>query len=342
MLCGATGAMRFSCVAFGLRTFCFFCEIKKILIFFNFFEPFCFLMHLIYSEVFKTVIRSERKVVSLTKDIGEKIIAGSICDFIKENHMELKQHYYHYTKKKWIEKIFGNYKQIRLSPAHDLNDLNDSCENSYILCLSASKPESVPFWHLYSGIDGDGIRISFTEAVMEEIKTGELYYINEDEKIAITPEDVKLLPILYYDRYEKNNLHKIKIDGNVHYATSDQIKKYKTQNPGFTKTIEWDYEKEHRLLVKVSQSVAEAVGEKGLFFSIDKLQNGISVIVGPHGESINSNIYDPIRAFYDGKYNINKIKPSKLTGSVEMKLCRDCVFDELKEKDRINGKAKKT
>ena len=55
------------------------------------------------------------------------------------------------------------------------------------------------------------------------------------------------------------------------------------------------------------------------------------MIVGPHGESIPSNIYDPIRAFYDGKYN-NKIKSSKLTGSVEMKLCRDCELKNQKKK----------
>lgn len=294
-------------------------------------------MHLIYSEVFKTVIRSERKVVSLTKDIGEKIIAGSICDFIKENHMELKQHYYHYTKKKWIEKIFGNYKQIRLSPAQDMNDLNDSCENSFILCLSTSKPESVPFWHLYSGINGDGIRISFTKVVMEQIKIGEFYHINNDKKVIITPDDIKLLPVLYYDREakyyqsEEKTLHKIKIDDNVYYATTEQIEEYKNVNPGFTKTIEWDYEKEHRLLVKVSDGIFKTVGNNGLFISIDSYRQGISVTIGPHGKPKLSNIYDPIRVYYDGKYS-NKIRPSELTGSVEMKLCRDCELKNQKKK----------
>ena len=116
----------------------------------------------------------------------DKVLVGKIADC--PELIPRKKHYYHSTKLLIVEKIFGK-SQIRMGDFCGLNDSRDFKADCFLMCFSTQENESIPLWYLYSGVKGNGIRISFTSKVVDKICNGFFYYFDDiGEKKYITPD----------------------------------------------------------------------------------------------------------------------------------------------------------
>ena len=267
----------------------------------------------------------------------EKIISGSILEYIESYHSKFKSQYFHYTKNKNIFNIFGN-RQIRLGEMNQQNDRKDRLDNAFSLCLTSTNIESIPFWYLYSGVRGDGIRIRFTPLGIRKIIGGDYYYCSDlkgVDRIKVTPIKRRWYPILYYERWETREkdyagrgLYRIKIDGSPLFANEDQIIDYNSANPGFSKTMEWSYEKEWRLVVDLDGEEANSISNpKGIYVSIDGLSERISVLKGPFWQdSMESTA--ALHSFFAEDSRINK---SVLGSELDIDLCKDCLLKHMQK-----------
>lgn len=257
----------------------------------------------------------------------EKEIAKNIeeLDILEPN----SKHFFHYTQSKNVGLIFGNRK-MRMSSFEGMNDANDKRTNSFIICFCTNKVESIPMWHLYAGIRGDGVRISFTQKAINDIKSS-VFFDNDGNPVNC--KNILLRHVLYYENHltsdkQYKGLYKVKIAGKVYYVSKKLLDCYMSKNPGFCKLMEWEYENEVRMIVDVEPEDYLILKEKGIFFSIEKLKRSISVRKGPNAVSWNNQIYTELIEYFNG--NIQKTNVSKLEGTIAMRLCHSCEWEDFR------------
>ncbi len=161
---------------------------------------------------------------------------------------------------------------LYLSNGFSWNDRNDEKvmqeKDVYGLCLSCSTKENVAMWMLYSGDKGkNGAMVNFYRSVMLELLSSEhieLGCFDGNRKFQVVRKlskakgdyEIFLTDIIYTD-FCKNGV--VKLTVNEDHETADQA--VLDHSDIFPKNYAWSYEKECRLIVRLSDK-AEKWAEK--------------------------------------------------------------------------------
>lgn len=163
--------------------------------------------------------------------------------------------------------------EIFLSNGSRWNDTYDremmKAKNSFGVCMSCSTSENIAMWMLYSGEHGKrGAMLDFPRSVMTDIlksRTLELGTFNSrgtfEAKHELTGDDFEifLTDVLYTDECKNGRLNVTLRDD---HATVD--KKVLKNKDIFHKNYGWSYEKECRLIVKLSDDMTAAANKEHL------------------------------------------------------------------------------
>lgn len=267
--------------------------------------------------------------------------ASSLKKYL-ERSASCHKNYYHYSDIEGISGILtsGVFWVSSVKYSNDMKEHNEFGEDTYQyfqLCFSTGTTENLPLWFLYSGQNGRGARICITKSqIIKMIDSNNLdlslVCCNDPEKpkIKLSPEDYKaeFKDVVYFKKEGKK--HRLKHNTDVNnYFPAKEFEKYKEENRGFFKDIVWFYEKETRLLIRVSEKLLQ----KDLFYHAEKapyrlewkiqpkIFKKIKITMSPYYEQNNHADFDKICK----KDGIN-IKLSEYAGQVKIDLCKNCNF----------------
>ena len=150
------------------------------------------------------------------------------------------------------------------------NDVKDSEQfdkkaqrKVFTLCFSCGINENLPLWYLYSGIDGKGARLRFTQSTIKNLVCEGKYWLAEKQEDGKDPVPImelvdgvsmvcKFEDVLYYSEGEKQGQADLKYNTMTnHKIPFAEVEKYREAHRGFEKGLIWFYEKETRLLVSL-------------------------------------------------------------------------------------------
>ena len=163
---------------------------------------------------------------------------------------------------------------IFLSNGSRWNDTHDrelmKAKNSFGVCMSCSTSENIAMWMLYSGEHGKrGAMLDFPRSVMKDIlqsRTIELGNFNSrgtfEAKHELTEDDFEifLTDVLYTDECKNGKLN---VTLREDHATVD--KKLLQHTDIFHKNYGWSYEKECRLIVRLSDEMTALSSRENLY-----------------------------------------------------------------------------
>lgn len=181
--------------------------------------------------------------------------------------------YIHYTGLDAINNIMKD-RQFWLCDVKGLNDKKDiqqfGNEVCFSLCFSTGVNENLSLWYLYSGIDGKGGSISFEKKKIKKlIQNGKyelwkFYGNDKQEKICDIENgknaEIKFVDVLYANdkisvKKREEGKMALKYNTMTNYNISKkEFSKFKEKNIGNIKGLIWYYEKETRLIVKLSDA----------------------------------------------------------------------------------------
>lgn len=266
--------------------------------------------------------------------------AKEINDLITDkafNHTE----YYHYSDIDAIKGILSK-KKIWVSSmcfsndATEHNRFGDDTYRYFQLCFSTGTTENLPLWFLYSGINGKGLRIAFKKSDIRKICNLddiriELFDNDTEKRVQLINGrncSVQFKDVIY--RKKESNGYRLKYNQKVCYGfPKNEMMQVESYNTGFIKDIIWFYEKETRLLIKVTSDDIE----KSRFNEVakspyrveltipDECFRNINILFSPTYE------YDSVvSALQDDAFKEMQCAKvmSEYAGSVKIDLCRDC------------------
>lgn len=224
-----------------------------------------------------------------------------------------------------------------LSKFNYMNDLKEAklhrfeTDNVFSLSFCNSDSINIPLFYLYSGIDGKGCRIQFTDAKIREIvKNCKVHYVNKSFKVLkkeINPSEYDILfDWIYYTSTDGFCSHKH--DDDKKYQSIDEaIDTLQNYNKHyFIKKPIWKFENEFRIIIKFKSPVK--YDRISLDFNIKENEKSISVLCAPE---INDAEYIEIAdEFRD--YDIHKVNRSSDYG-VSMNLLKknEEIFEKWKK-----------
>ena len=251
------------------------------------------------------------------------------------------ERYFHYTSLGAINGILGT-RTFWVSNVSKFNDRIDQKQFDtpqfyFSLCFSTGINENLPLWYLYAGLTGHGGRIGFTKASMKNLldsATFELAEFDDNEKpVAICPlEDgtdmeKSFRDVLYCGGDTKGNLS-LKYNTMTNYKIpAFQKEKLKAKYNGFLKGLIWYYEKETRLLIRVTGRAAKKIKSDKKYCVLmhfsEKNYKSAQLTFAPEVVDVPAELaqYDAIRKYV---MDTSKISTSKFQGEIEMKLCDRC------------------
>lgn len=267
-----------------------------------------------------------------------------ICDLIDEKAFK-HTNYYHYSDIEGIKGIL-NSKKLWISSMCFSNDctehnrFGDETYRYFQFCFSTGTTENLPLWFLYSGINGNGARISFDKKVIKDLCDFkninlELIDTSNDKKLEqLVPNkncSVEFKDVIY--RVQEGKKFRLKYNNQVNNNFSiDEMYEFEKKNPAFVKDIIWFYEKETRILIKVSSNKIK----KELFKNADKspyrieltipdncysnINLSLSPVYGKEDTSVIDSILQDESVI---KLNRSKIL-SKYAGQIKINLCDKC------------------
>lgn len=204
--------------------------------------------------------------------------------------------------------------KIFLSKYSAMNDGLESSshedEDGKVFSLSFCHSESlnIPQFYLYSGIDGKGCRLQFTDSKINEILSNiKVYPVNKNYGCRKRPFDADEYEVLY------DWIHYIPLDGRGeyrgkedYYDSLDKAKEVLTKNNKqyFIKNPIWKYEKEFRIIVKLKNKIK--YDRVALAIDVKDNERGISIKLGPE---VTGAEYDEIKNEFSD-YGIRKIEMS--------------------------------
>lgn len=262
--------------------------------------------------------------------------------------------YFHYTKLDVVDSILKNRK-FWLSNVEGFNDTIDTKQFGkapvpiFSLCFSTGINENLPLWYLYSGVDGKGARIGLTKTNVEKlINDGKysLHLFNADEGKdgeELMPlkkgENMELIfrDVIYTQIRDGKSNYELKYNTMTNYRMpKKEFDKYQQNHNGFQKGLIWYYEKETRLLVRLTGDAEkkwkEKISSKGntlrVFLSFDEsLLKKMKITVAPN---ITSQDMDELLKTKKGIYEFLKktaaVQESQYVGTINMRLCDHCSF----------------
>jgi len=248
--------------------------------------------------------------------------------------------YCHYTRLGIIDSILAK-NTFQLSCVSGFNDKMDTIQFAdprrfYSLCFSTGVNENLSLWYLYSGMQGHGGRIRFTENSVRKLIESSTYTLweyppNDRGKAtpfcALQPCDYRALfrDILY----ARNTPERVSLKYNTmtNYKLSpEELKKYRAGSPGFTKSIVWYYEKETRYLIELQDSVLNRLNPEMQYYVAMEFSDAVKAMLfvgfAPEITSIEKELTDYPHI---AKLSPRKLELSEYSGTVEMKLCDKCV-----------------
>lgn len=252
-----------------------------------------------------------------------------------ERYLACRKHekYYHYTRVECADEIIKNMKFL----ISDVSALNDNVERKcfnhpkyrFAASFSTGKNENLALWYLYSGMDGKGCRMEFTETTLYDILGSDVFL--EDS----SGNSMKLIPdktvkisfgdVVYY-RYEKNGFCQIKYNTmmNVGKMPEAEFEKYKKKHKGFFKDVIWYYEKEFRIVFEIlgeARDFADKFSNCRICLKFpEKLKHRIGIRLAPE-TSLSELKKKDLKALSEISDNISE---SDHKGKIKMNLCRKC------------------
>ncbi len=296
----------------------------------------------------------------------------STADELSIYFSELHNHsfYYHFTSLEKVNKILDQY-CFWLSDSSEFNDTRDkeqfaiqddssttpNYKKYYTLCFGTGTNENLPMWYLYSGINGDGGRLQFSQTLIRnayergkftlcEICDGkppiEIAVLKDGDNATFNFRDV-----LYYKSDGCKNVS-LKYNTMTNYRVSNtEFEIFKKEYRGFLKGLIWYYEKETRIVIELSDELFERIKDDGKTYKVIwdfsdsgrgkgapkiNAQRYLKLDLGPTVEDQDAAIqpYENICRFHRIKSNINL---SAYKGTVKFDLCKKCKkCDDCKEK----------
>ena len=265
-------------------------------------------------------------------------VYSGIADYLKQqSYSEGRKYYCHYTTLKNAESILKN-NEIWLSSVKKFNDREDAKQfdvnkHYFAFCLCSQKLENIPMWYLYSGMNGKGARLRFTinkiKKLIEE-GTYELYDKNDDTVLTSIPIDAMKITFqdVIYVLEKTSGAITLKCNGiNNRNFDNTILTKLKNKNIGFIKDYLWNYEKEIRLVVQITDDDIISYFKTQKEYVI-KLKPKTGIIAtgldfAPEIEEQSQEIKGVLKTLETKKMSSNY---SKYQGIVKMNLCRDCDY----------------
>lgn len=196
----------------------------------------------------------------------------------------------HYTSMENARKILSS-NMFYFSRLDKMNDVmekelhEDELKKVFVLCFCHSEALSIPMFYMYSGIDGKGCRIQFTDTKIRDI-------ISHGEVFPVNKRFMKLKQSYNLDAYDiyagwvnyssQNNVccfHKDKpVERFPDFITA--FEEMKRQNRQYlVKNPIWKYEKEFRIVIKFHEEIEYE--HIALVFPVKESDKGISLYCGP-------------------------------------------------------------
>ena len=176
-------------------------------------------------------------------------------------------YYFYYAGLGGIEGILGS-RSFWINSFDSFNDKKEATritnpKSSFALCFSTGLNENLPLWYLYSGLSGEGGRIWMKKAGIRKLLDSAKYELREkgenrkptgpciplevDKDISVTFGDV-----VYYGESNKTCLDLKYNTMTNHIFPLSEKHHLLNMMEGFTKGLIWYYEKETRLLIKMT------------------------------------------------------------------------------------------
>lgn len=289
-------------------------------------------------------------------------LASDLRDYLELQKLRHGQ-YCHYTSLRSLNSILEK-KQFWLSNVSHFNDCIDSNQFAevdrqlcFTLCFATGMHENLPLWYLYSGVDGKGARVRFTKDSMRNLletskfslhmirRHGENSWEIDTSFDAIELTEGQNVEIIFGDIVyssaisQSESSHIVDLKYNTmtnHKFPKHEFTKYQKDSIGFCKGLIWYYEKETRLLARLTNEAAKVV----LDYENDDDQTRYVVILefdenayrrliitlAPEATSIDeaANNYAAIKQFLNT--HPNNIHLSDHQGTLHMKTCDRCKY----------------
>jgi len=269
--------------------------------------------------------------------------ASDLSDYLRGreyNHTE----YYHYTRAANVEKILNGHKFL-LSNVHNFNDKRDVaqfCDPScyFSMCFSTGTSENLPMWYLYSGMQGKGARIRLTKSVVRRLIKDSTYALYKMEggapgKCVVKLKDgenmeLEFGDIIYSNNQDVENVCRLKYNTMTNNEMPlKEFENYRQYHMGFCKGLIWFYEKETRLLIRLTGDAERCVKDGGNYAIMlqfdENLEKRFSVTFAPNITTDNFdqtlNQYPAIKQFYERTAGVFL---SSYQGTVQMDFCSKC------------------
>lgn len=248
---------------------------------------------------------SERGVFSLYKySYFNRLTCCKELEDYLEGRAYRHTYYFHYTKAKTVKSILEK-RSLWVTSITGFNDENDKNQFSkehknqyYVFCFSVGINENIPMWYLYSGVDGKGARISLTKNTVKKLiesseyylyeldSKGEIVNINNPVKKLVENEDFtrEFRDVLYHEKGLKTMECQLKYGTMTNYRITDkELQKYCNKHKGFIKYLPWYYEKETRLVVRLSNNIVKELKDTSKYVIVlkfnDKLLRHMKILL---------------------------------------------------------------
>ena len=269
--------------------------------------------------------------------------ADEIYNFMAYSALRHGNYYYTYTSSKNADNILKDeriwFTWLGKKSTNDAMDIETykNKKNCFCSCFSTGTKENLPLWYLYSGIDGQGVRLGFPKAWitnLKEINNVELVEVDENDKrksIEILEKgefEVEIRDILYIGNEKEGSnsvqLQHKEVTSEINCDLAGQLYK---KCEGFIKGLIWSYEKETRIQI----SVLKLLDEKKQYrveLPISDILSKIQLRLGPETTEEPGNL---LRMEGIKKLEELKIEQSQYKGQIRMglkeRICRECTYN---------------
>lgn len=257
------------------------------------------------------------------------LVSADVSDmktYLAQTGVKHKNYKSYTTYSKLAPKIEEN--AIYLSTGEHWNDIQDresfnsafSDTVNFGLCFSYAGYESVAMWMLYGGMENEGVMVDFTNAMIRQMLSAKSVDLVKWENgkfryktLSKEAYQIRLMDVVYVEHLnESADYYKI------HRGTekSDIKGEILDDLPPIRKAYPWNYEKECRLVLSVDRSELR-----------DGYNSARIEIPGIYRDlSRNKRLYMSPNAKVEKIESTRDItfQPSKLNGTIDWDLCRDC------------------
>ena len=282
------------------------------------------------------------------KEFGKLRTSDDMEDYLLNREYEHTR-YFHYTTLETVKNILkGN--QFWISNVNGFNDEEDKKQftdgnTCFSICFSTGVHENLPLWYLYAGADGKGARISFTPtAIKNAIQKGKYELFEKIQEPSNVPGlgnrvasliDGENMEVSFYDViYYKENPNEGKCDLKYNTMTNHEISigemnKFLKKRNGFCKDLVWYYEKETRLLIRLTGELKSKIKDGQKYVVVwnfnESLLGCAEILLAPDVNEDELSDFVSLASSIKGfSRKDSSISRSKYAGKVRLSPCEKC------------------